>query len=93
MRMHPVPALIAFLGGLAIFGISGMILGRAIVAMSAAVLDLWRERSSAAGSAMSDATQKFVLEGAAPLATCPLFGAKGTVALAYRDNPAISHGR
>ena len=56
MRMHPVPALIAFLGGLAIFGISGMILGPAIVAMAAAVLDLWRERSSAAGSAMRDAT-------------------------------------
>ena len=56
MRMHPVPALIAFFGGLAIFGISGMILGPAIVAMAAAMLDLWRERVSAAGSAMSDAT-------------------------------------
>jgi len=55
MRMHPVPALIAFLGGLAVFGLSGMILGPAIVAMTAALLDLWRERSNAAGSAMTDA--------------------------------------
>jgi predicted PurR-regulated permease PerM len=55
MRMHPVPALLAFLGGLAIFGLSGMILGPAIVAMTAAMLDLWRERSSPKGSAMSEA--------------------------------------
>jgi predicted PurR-regulated permease PerM len=55
MRMHPVPALIAFLGGLAIFGLSGMILGPAIVAMTAAMLDLWRERSRPNGSAMSEA--------------------------------------
>jgi predicted PurR-regulated permease PerM len=53
--MHPVPALIAFLGGLAIFGLSGMILGPAIVAMTAAMLDLWRERSRPNGSAMSEA--------------------------------------
>jgi predicted PurR-regulated permease PerM len=55
MRMHPVPALLAFLGGLAIFGLSGMILGPAIVAMTAAMLDLWRERSTPKGSAMSEA--------------------------------------
>jgi len=47
MRMHPVPALIAFIGGLGVFGLSGMILGPAIVAMTAAVLDLWRTRSAA----------------------------------------------
>ncbi|MBY0526962.1 MAG: AI-2E family transporter [Gemmataceae bacterium] len=44
MRMHPVPTLIAFLGGLAIFGISGMILGPAIVAVTAALLEVWRHR-------------------------------------------------
>jgi len=44
MRMHPVPALIAFLGGLALFGVSGMILGPAILAVTIAVLDVWRER-------------------------------------------------
>jgi predicted PurR-regulated permease PerM len=55
MRMHPVPALLAFLGGLAVFGLSGMILGPAIVAMTAALLDLWREGSNPQGSAMTDA--------------------------------------
>jgi predicted PurR-regulated permease PerM len=55
MRMHPVPALLAFLGGLAVFGLSGMILGPAIVAMTAAMLELWRERGSPRGSAMTDA--------------------------------------
>ena len=55
MRMHPVPALIAFLGGLAIFGLSGMILGPAIVAMTAAMLELWHRRRNGARSAMADA--------------------------------------
>lgn len=50
MRMHPVPALIAFIGGLGVFGLSGMILGPAIVAMTAAVLDVWRTRSAAAAT-------------------------------------------
>jgi predicted PurR-regulated permease PerM len=57
MRMHAVPALLAFLGGLAIFGLSGMILGPAIVATTAAMLDLWRERSSnTEESALADAS-------------------------------------
>jgi predicted PurR-regulated permease PerM len=55
MRMHPVPALIAFLGGLGVFGLSGVVLGPAIVAMTAAMLDLWRERSTPKGSAMREA--------------------------------------
>ena len=42
MRMHEVPALISFLGGLALFGASGMILGPAILAVTEA---LWRSGS------------------------------------------------
>jgi predicted PurR-regulated permease PerM len=45
MRMHPAPALIAFLGGVAIFGASGMVLGPAIVAVTVAIVDVWRCRS------------------------------------------------
>jgi len=48
MRMHQVPALIAFLGGLAVFGVSGMIIGPAIAAATISLLDLWRTRSAAA---------------------------------------------
>lgn len=44
MRLHPVPAMIAFLGGIAIFGMSGMILGPAILAVALAVLDVWKDR-------------------------------------------------
>src|SRR5262245_13481337 len=45
MRMHQVPALLVFLGGLAVFGVSGMIIGPAIAAVTMAVLDLWRQSS------------------------------------------------
>jgi predicted PurR-regulated permease PerM len=53
MRMHPVPALVAFLGGVAVFGLSGMILGPAILAVTAAVLEAWRRHLS--GAAISSA--------------------------------------
>jgi predicted PurR-regulated permease PerM len=46
MRMHEAPALIAFLGGLAIFGMSGMILGPAILAITVAFLEVWNNRLS-----------------------------------------------
>jgi len=44
MRMHEVPAMIAFLGGIAVFGLSGMILGPAIIAVTSAFLAVWRRR-------------------------------------------------
>lgn len=54
MRLHAVPALISFLGGVAIFGVSGMILGPAIVAVTAAFIDLWKQRmQNPAGPAKS----------------------------------------
>jgi predicted PurR-regulated permease PerM len=46
MRMHEAPALIAFLGGLAIFGMSGMVLGPAILAVTVAFLEVWKKRIS-----------------------------------------------
>jgi predicted PurR-regulated permease PerM len=45
MRLHEVPALIAFLGGLSLFGASGMILGPAILAVTVAVLEVWHRRA------------------------------------------------
>ncbi len=47
MRLHEVPALVAFVGGLAVFGASGMVLGPAIVAVTVAVIDVWRRRRAA----------------------------------------------
>jgi predicted PurR-regulated permease PerM len=46
MRLHPVPALIAFVGGIVVFGASGMVLGPAVVAVTAAVLDVWHHRAA-----------------------------------------------
>ena len=51
MRVHPVPALIAFLGGVSLFGASGMILGPAVVAVTMAVLEVWKRRMSASAGA------------------------------------------
>lgn len=42
--LHQVPTLVAFLGGLAVFGVSGMILGPATLAVTVALLEVWRNR-------------------------------------------------
>jgi len=47
MRLHQVPALLAFLGGLAIFGASGMVIGPAILAVTVALLEVWHRRATA----------------------------------------------
>ncbi len=44
MRMHQAPAMVAFLGGIAVFGLSGMILGPAIFAVTMAFLEVWKRR-------------------------------------------------
>ncbi|HTK75242.1 MAG TPA: AI-2E family transporter [Gemmataceae bacterium] len=46
MRMHDVLALISFFGGIAVFGMSGMILGPTIVAVTMALLEVWKVRMS-----------------------------------------------
>ncbi len=48
MQLHQVPSLLAFVGGLALFGAAGMVLGPGILAVTVAVLDVWRRRSEAA---------------------------------------------
>ena len=53
MRMHNVPVLIAFLGGLAVFGMSGMILGPAILSVTEALLEVWRRRVANSQGAIS----------------------------------------
>ncbi len=44
LKLHPVPALLAFIGGLAVFGVSGMVLGPCALAVTVALLDVWRHR-------------------------------------------------
>ena len=46
MRLHPVPTLLSYIGGLAVFGATGMVLGPAILAVTAAVLEVWHYRAT-----------------------------------------------
>jgi predicted PurR-regulated permease PerM len=51
LRMHTLTAFFAILGGLAVFGASGLILGPVIVAVALALLDVWRWRTADGGTA------------------------------------------
>ncbi|HEY8124102.1 MAG TPA: AI-2E family transporter [Methylocystis sp.] len=44
MRLHTVPAFIAMLGGLQLFGASGIVVGPIVMALSPLLLDFWRRR-------------------------------------------------
>jgi predicted PurR-regulated permease PerM len=46
MRLHPVPALLAFVGGIMVFGASGLVLGPGILAVTVAVLEVWHYRAA-----------------------------------------------
>jgi predicted PurR-regulated permease PerM len=46
LKLHPVPTLLAFIGGLAVFGVSGMILGPCVLAVTVALIDVWRNRTA-----------------------------------------------
>jgi predicted PurR-regulated permease PerM len=50
MRAHTATILISTLGGLALFGVVGIVLGPVVFTVAATLLDLWRARSTA-GSA------------------------------------------
>ncbi|WP_406696338.1 AI-2E family transporter [Singulisphaera sp. Ch08] len=49
MQMHEVPSLVAFMGGLELFGVSGMILGPVILAVTVALLEVWKRRMATNG--------------------------------------------
>lgn len=52
MRLHEVPVLVAFVGGLAVFGVSGMVIGPAVLAITMGMLDVWRQRMDPEGRAI-----------------------------------------
>ena len=45
MEMHPAVTLLAFVGGLAAFGIAGMVLGPVLVVVAAELISLWERRA------------------------------------------------
>jgi predicted PurR-regulated permease PerM len=51
LRLHTLPTFIAIVGGLALFGTSGLLLGPLAVVLTIALLKIWHERAVAAGDA------------------------------------------
>ena len=51
IRLHTLVAFFAILGGATTFGMSGIVLGPVIVALSLALVDIWRHRTAAGQSA------------------------------------------
>jgi predicted PurR-regulated permease PerM len=47
MRLHTLVAFFAILGGVSAFGMSGIVLGPVVVAISLALVDIWRQRTAA----------------------------------------------
>jgi predicted PurR-regulated permease PerM len=43
-RLHPLPMFLALVGGLAAFGLPGVVLGPVILAVTMALLEVWRQR-------------------------------------------------
>lgn len=56
LRLHPVPSLLAFIGGLSVFGVTGMVLGPVVLAVTLALIDMWRQRAEP--KTHTDATDK-----------------------------------
>ena len=57
IRLHIVPVFIALIGGIMVFGGSGLILGPLIFALTMALFEVWRKRTAAGGTA-EDALEK-----------------------------------
>lgn len=57
IRLHIVPVFIALVGGVMLFGGSGLILGPLIFAVTLATLEVWRQRT-AGGATSEDALEK-----------------------------------
>ncbi len=46
LELHSVPAFISFIGGLQLFGASGLVLGPMVVTLTLTLLDIWRRRTT-----------------------------------------------
>jgi predicted PurR-regulated permease PerM len=54
MQLHTLPVFFALVGGIVVFGVSGLVLGPVIMALAIGCLQIWRERTTA-GQAAEDA--------------------------------------
>jgi predicted PurR-regulated permease PerM len=46
LRVHTLPVFVSMLGGIALFGVSGLILGPLVLALTKALVDVWRWRTA-----------------------------------------------
>lgn len=46
LRLHTVPVFFAIVGGLTVFGAAGLVLGPVVLALTDAILDIWRRRTA-----------------------------------------------
>jgi len=65
LRLHTVPTFFAILGGITLFGASGLILGPLVLAITIALLDVWWQRTSY-GRAAEEAVVENRLEEESP---------------------------
>lgn len=50
LRLHTLPVFFAILGGLGVFGASGLILGPVVLAVTIAIIQIWRRRTANGGT-------------------------------------------
>jgi predicted PurR-regulated permease PerM len=46
MRLHTLPVFFAILGGLTVFGMAGLVLGPVVLALTLALVEIWRRRTA-----------------------------------------------
>lgn len=46
IRLHPLPVFFAVIGGVGFFGAAGLVLGPVVLAVTVAIIDIWRRRFS-----------------------------------------------
>ena len=51
LRLHTLLVFIAIVGGLLVFGASGLVLGPVVLAITIAAMEIWRDRTAAGQSA------------------------------------------
>ena len=50
LRLHPLPVFISIVGGIALFGAAGVVLGPVAMSVTEALLDVWRRRTADGGT-------------------------------------------
>ena len=54
LRLHTLPVFVAIVGGILLFGASGLILGPVALAVTLALFDVWRRRTAGGRAADAD---------------------------------------